>query len=197
MAHKSLMLKIKARKPVQKPKEQVEELVYKNKTTAVSADNLLHLLNSTLKRPSGNEQSLSEATQDSNFVQAEMKTIELSNGSATEVSNLVYRRPRNSTIYETDSEVKTEADRNSQLSTSSSSTDSNNNQLADKVYTVGCFDLFHHGHVELLKRMRNYGKRVVVGVHDSRSIYKLKNRVPVDSTEKRMLNVKAYADEVS
>jgi hypothetical protein len=28
------------------------------------------------------------------------------------------------------------------------------------------------------------------------SIYKLKNRVPVDSTEKRMLNVKTYADEV-
>lgn len=202
MAHKSLMLKIKARKQTQKPKEQVEELAYKNKTAAVSADNLLHLLNTTLKRPSANEASLSEATQDSNFVQAEMKTIELSNGNAIETSNLVYRRPRNSTIYETESEVKTAeavvCDRDSQLSTTSStdSNNNNNNELADKVYTVGCFDLFHHGHIELLRRMRNYGKRVVVGVHDSRSIYKLKNRVPVDSTEKRMLNVKAYADEV-
>jgi cytidyltransferase-like protein len=66
----------------------------------------------------------------------------------------------------------------------------------DKVYTVGCFDLFHHGHVQLIKRMRELGKKVIVGVHDSRSIYKLKNRVPVDSTEKRMLNVKTLADEV-
>lgn len=29
-----------------------------------------------------------------------------------------------------------------------------------------------------------------------KSIFKLKNRVPVDSTEKRMLNVKKYADVV-
>ena len=38
--------------------------------------------------------------------------------------------------------------------------------------------------------------QVIVGVHDSRSIYLLKKRVPVDSTEKRMLNVKQYADVV-
>ena len=66
----------------------------------------------------------------------------------------------------------------------------------DKVYTIGCFDLFHHGHIKLIERMREVGKKVIIGVHDSRSIYKLKNRVPVDSTEKRMLNVKEHADEV-
>ena len=66
----------------------------------------------------------------------------------------------------------------------------------DKVYTVGCFDLFHQGHVVLLQRMRQFGRKVIVGVHDSRSIYKLKKRVPVDSTEIRMQNVKKYADEV-
>lgn len=66
----------------------------------------------------------------------------------------------------------------------------------DKVYTVGCFDLFHSGHIRLLQRMRSLGKQVIVGVHDSRSIYMLKKKVPVDSTEKRMLNVKQYADMV-
>lgn len=66
----------------------------------------------------------------------------------------------------------------------------------DKVYTVGCFDLFHHGHIRLIERMRKLGKTVIVGVHDSRSIYKLKNRVPVDSTTLRMLNVKKHADVV-
>ncbi|CAF0772270.1 unnamed protein product [Rotaria sordida] len=67
---------------------------------------------------------------------------------------------------------------------------------ADKVYTVGCFDLFHEGHRLLLQRMRHFGREVIVGVHDSRSIQKLKNRVPIDGTETRMLNVKRYADQV-
>lgn len=66
----------------------------------------------------------------------------------------------------------------------------------DRVYTVGCFDLFHTGHITLLQRMQALGKQVVVGVHDSRSIFRLKKRVPIDSTEKRMLNVKKYADMV-
>ena len=30
----------------------------------------------------------------------------------------------------------------------------------DKVYTVGCFDLFHDGHVQLFQRLRNLGKQV-------------------------------------
>ncbi|XP_067651084.1 uncharacterized protein [Haliotis asinina] len=66
----------------------------------------------------------------------------------------------------------------------------------ERVYTVGCFDLFHHGHVKLMQRMRKLGKQVVVGVHDSRSICTLKKRVPIDSTHTRMMNVKQYADVV-
>jgi cytidyltransferase-like protein len=38
----------------------------------------------------------------------------------------------------------------------------------DKVYTIGCFDLFHHGHIRLIERMREVGKKVIIGVHDSR-----------------------------
>jgi cytidyltransferase-like protein len=30
----------------------------------------------------------------------------------------------------------------------------------DKVYTVGCFDLFHRGHITLLQRMKALGKQV-------------------------------------
>lgn len=30
----------------------------------------------------------------------------------------------------------------------------------DKVYTVGCFDLFHRGHITLLQRMKTLGKQV-------------------------------------
>ena len=33
-------------------------------------------------------------------------------------------------------------------------------QRVDKVYTVGCFDLFHRGHINLLRNMRKLGKEV-------------------------------------
>ncbi|KNC52435.1 uncharacterized protein AMSG_08414 [Thecamonas trahens ATCC 50062] len=63
-------------------------------------------------------------------------------------------------------------------------------------YTVGCFDLFHDGHIRLLTRMREHAARIVVGVHDDESIFRLKNRYPMDNTVKRIRNVKTYADVV-
>eukprot|EP00300_Choanocystis_sp_HF-7_P002417 c11840_g1_i1.p1 GENE.c11840_g1_i1~~c11840_g1_i1.p1 ORF type:complete len:335 (-),score=62.64 c11840_g1_i1:170-1174(-) len=63
-------------------------------------------------------------------------------------------------------------------------------------YTVGCFDLFHDGHIKLLLSMRDVADRIVVGVHDDESIFHLKNRYPMDNTVKRMRNVKEFADVV-
>lgn len=59
-----------------------------------------------------------------------------------------------------------------QISHSSSSDESGdddvgqakNDERVDKVYTVGCFDLFHRGHVNLLKNMRKLGKEVPVSI---------------------------------
>ena len=45
-------------------------------------------------------------------------------------------------------------------------------QRVDKVYTVGCFDLFHYGHIHLFERMSSMGKKLIVGVHDSRRFVK-------------------------
>lgn len=66
----------------------------------------------------------------------------------------------------------------------------------DVVVTIGCFDLFHEGHVKLMKRMRTFGKRLLVGLHDDESINILKGRFPVDNVVKRMRNVKKYCDQV-
>jgi len=66
----------------------------------------------------------------------------------------------------------------------------------DKVYTIGCFDLVHRGHRNLFRTMRSIGDQIVVGVHSDESIFKLKNKWPVDPLAKRMQNVKKYADIV-
>lgn len=66
----------------------------------------------------------------------------------------------------------------------------------DKVYTIGCFDLLHRGHRNLFRTMRSIGDQIIVGVHSDESIFKLKNKYPVDPLAKRIQNVKKYADIV-
>ena len=70
--------------------------------------------------------------------------------------------------------------------------------MFDRVYTVGCFDYFHYGHISLLTRMKKYGKKLIVGIHDDKSIEELKNLRPDqhEPLETRMANVKQYADIV-
>lgn len=42
------------------------------------------------------------------------------------------------------------------------------------VFTNGCFDIIHAGHIDLLKRARDLGDRLVVGVNSDASIRRLK-----------------------
>eukprot|EP00753_Platysulcus_tardus_P015711 PLAT5238.2.p1 GENE.PLAT5238.2~~PLAT5238.2.p1 ORF type:complete len:272 (-),score=122.39 PLAT5238.2:77-892(-) len=63
-----------------------------------------------------------------------------------------------------------------------------------KVYTIGCFDLFHRGHENLLRTLREFGNFLVVGVHDDQSYYKLKNKYPIDNLETRLKNIRPFVD---
>lgn len=68
-----------------------------------------------------------------------------------------------------------------------------------KVLTVGVYDLLHIGHVNLFKRARAVGDRLVVAVQESEVVLKYKPEEKlVYSTEERMYMVKAirYVDEV-
>lgn len=66
----------------------------------------------------------------------------------------------------------------------------------EKVYTIGCFDLLHRGHRNLFRTMRSIGDQIIVGVHSDESIFKLKNKWPIEPLAKRMQNIKKYADIV-
>ncbi|OFL79632.1 MULTISPECIES: Gfo/Idh/MocA family oxidoreductase [Fusobacterium] len=67
-----------------------------------------------------------------------------------------------------------------------------------KVITYGTFDLLHQGHINLLKRAKEYGDYLIVGVTtDSYDKYRGKLNVN-DSIVKRIENIKksGYADEI-
>jgi len=70
--------------------------------------------------------------------------------------------------------------------------------MYDKVFTVGCFDQFHKGHIKLIKTMKKYGKEIIVGLHDDKSIEYLKNlnNFHHDSLDKRLDNLKKHVDRV-
>ncbi|MBR1872554.1 MAG: adenylyltransferase/cytidyltransferase family protein [Bacteroidales bacterium] len=67
------------------------------------------------------------------------------------------------------------------------------------VLTVGVFDLLHIGHVELFRKAKALGDRLVVAVQDSDYILKYKpGAKTVGSTEERAYMVKAlkYVDDI-
>jgi rfaE bifunctional protein nucleotidyltransferase chain/domain len=54
----------------------------------------------------------------------------------------------------------------------------NPNQWRPLVFTNGCFDLLHVGHVRSLKEAKSYGKALVVGLNSDRSVRKIKPSSP-------------------
>ena len=67
------------------------------------------------------------------------------------------------------------------------------------VFTNGCFDILHRGHVEYLKDSRKLGDKLVVGINSDLSVKRLKgsNR-PINNQEDRayLINALECVDEV-
>ena len=40
------------------------------------------------------------------------------------------------------------------------------------IFTIGCFDKFHKGHIKLLENMQKQGEKIIIGLHDNNSIKK-------------------------
>ncbi len=67
------------------------------------------------------------------------------------------------------------------------------------VFTNGCFDILHRGHIELLETARSFGDRLVVGINSDRSVRSIKGvGRPVNNEEDRKAILKALScvDEV-
>lgn len=65
-------------------------------------------------------------------------------------------------------------------------------------YTTGVFDLFHIGHLNILKNAKKYCDRLVVGVSTDELVLQYKKKKPIIPFEERIEIVRAirYVDEV-
>lgn len=55
------------------------------------------------------------------------------------------------------------------------------------VFTNGCFDLIHRGHIEYLKKAKSFGDRLVVGVNSDSSVSRIKGKSrPIINLEDRL-----------
>lgn len=64
-------------------------------------------------------------------------------------------------------------------------------RLTKTVITFGTFDLFHIGHLQILKRARDMGDRLVVGVSSDALTFAKKSRFPIQSQNERIAIVSA------
>lgn len=67
------------------------------------------------------------------------------------------------------------------------------------VFTNGCFDIIHRGHIEYLKQSALLGNKLIVGINSDASVKKLKGKYrPINKQEDRVEVLKAirYVDGV-
>lgn len=68
----------------------------------------------------------------------------------------------------------------------------------NRMYTSGCFDIFHQGHLNIIKKTKELCDYLIVGVSTDELIIKSKGRPPLIPFEERISIVRAnsYVDEV-
>lgn len=67
------------------------------------------------------------------------------------------------------------------------------------IFTNGCFDIVHRGHLELLKFCKSLGDKLIVGINSDKSVQKLKGiKRPINNQEDRkfLLENTKFVDEV-
>ena len=68
-----------------------------------------------------------------------------------------------------------------------------------KIWTNGCFDILHRGHIELFKYARSLGDELIIGIDSDEKVKKDKgNGRPFNTLHDRieMLNAIVYVDKV-
>jgi rfaE bifunctional protein nucleotidyltransferase chain/domain len=67
------------------------------------------------------------------------------------------------------------------------------------VFTNGCFDILHRGHIEYLQKAKTFGDKLVVGLNSDASVRRLKGEArPIQDEQSRKIILEAlrFVDEV-
>jgi D-beta-D-heptose 7-phosphate kinase/D-beta-D-heptose 1-phosphate adenosyltransferase len=46
--------------------------------------------------------------------------------------------------------------------------------MYEYIFTIGCFDRLHKGHIKLLNQLKSECKKLIIGIHDNNSIEQIK-----------------------
>lgn len=68
------------------------------------------------------------------------------------------------------------------------------------VFSNGCFDILHLGHIEYLEKARQEGDRLVIGLNNDQSVKELKGEsrpINEEMARARMLSAMAFVDAVT
>lgn len=68
------------------------------------------------------------------------------------------------------------------------------------VFSNGCFDILHLGHIDYLEKARSFGNRLIIGLNSDNSVRKLKGEGrPINNEEARgrMLAALSFVDAVT
>jgi len=71
--------------------------------------------------------------------------------------------------------------------------------LSKVIFTNGCFDIIHRGHIELLEYCKSIGGKLIVGLNSDSSVKRLKGKKrPINSEKDRkyLLESLRFVDEV-
>ena len=65
------------------------------------------------------------------------------------------------------------------------------------IFTNGCFDIIHAGHIEYLKQSRQYGDKLIVGLNSDESMKRIKRESFHNQEDRKaVLEAIRYVDEV-
>ena len=71
--------------------------------------------------------------------------------------------------------------------------------MSKVIFTNGCFDIIHRGHIELLEYCKSIGGKLIVGLNSDSSVKRLKGKKrPINSEKDRkyLLESLRFVDEV-
>jgi cytidyltransferase-like protein len=68
--------------------------------------------------------------------------------------------------------------------------------MYEYIFTIGCFDRLHKGHITLLKQLKSECNKLIIGIHDNYSIEQIKKITDIQPLDERIKNIGEYAFDI-